>query len=416
MTFLFTILRYWPAVGGAETQLRELANALADDHTVTVATQTTAQHITDPLKQTTVHAPVRSVYQDGKVTVHVIHPNRSARWALWPMLKLASIESTKQLGFRLYAAALEDPLLQLAHGADVMYNALVGTEYYSALSWRVARRLGIPFVIRPMVHPGSWGDSPFLLDLYRRADAVLALLESEKKFYVSSGVPEERIHVVGIFPLIAGTTDGAAFRARYGIRGRMVLFIGRKVPYKGYQTLLAAAPLVWARHPDVTFVCIGPEEGESASGVTMAHTSDPRILLIGAVSEQEKADAFAACDIFCLPSRHEIFPSVILEAWHFAKPVIAGDIPYLRELVGDGECGYIVEQYPEQLADRILALLDHPERMREYGARGRQKLTAHYTKEAVVQRTLQVFERVVRFHHSESVTRERATGSKVMER
>lgn len=395
MNLLFTIMRYWPAVGGAETQFHELAMAFSHDHSVTVATQTTAQYIVDPLRETTIQSPEPCMYHDDNVNVHIIHPDQNRRWLLWPMLKLAHTESTKWLGLHFYAAALEQALLKLAANQDIVYNALVGTEYFSALSFRVARRMKIPFVIRPMVHPGSWGDSPFLIKLYRQADAVLALLDCEKQYYIGLGIPEDRIHVVGIFPILSEEGSSARFRAQHHIQGRIVLFLGRKVSYKGYQALLSAAPLVWNCHADVTFVCIGPEE---TTAQPEDINDDPRIRLIGSVSEQEKADAMAACDIFCLPSRHEIFPSTILEAWHFKKPVIVGDIPYLRELVGNGECGDVVEQNPEQIAQHINALFDNPSQMEQLGWHGQQKLKKHYSKDVVISTISRIFEELKLAH------------------
>jgi glycosyltransferase involved in cell wall biosynthesis len=38
----------------------------------------------------------------------------------------------------------------------------------------------------------------------------------------------------------------------------MVLFIGQKLTYKGFDTLIEAAPYVWDKHPETSFVFIGP--------------------------------------------------------------------------------------------------------------------------------------------------------------
>ena len=392
---MFTSMRYWPAVGGAETQFRDLANSIADQDRVTVITQSTDQKIDDPLRHTTLDSNNSRHFRDGSVDVHVVTPDQHKRWLLKPMIAMAHRKRTKKLGLSLYNTIFEKPLKGHVENADLIYNILVGTEYYSALSWHIARWANIPFVIRPMVHPGSWGDSPFLIDLYRRADAVVALLNSEKKYYESLGVPSNRIHVVGIFPLVEPVENPHAFRVKYQIKGRMVLFIGRKVAYKGYQTLMESAPLLWERYPDTTFVFVGPDEVDGVSPNRYKELlNDGRVRSIGVVSEQEKAEALAACDVLCLPSRHEIFPSVILEAWHFAKPVIVGNIPYLCDLVNEGECGYIAEQNAEDLARGLIELFDSPDLMKNHGRRGQEKLEEYYTKDAVVRHTMSIFEQL----------------------
>ncbi len=396
MNYLFTSMRYWPAVGGAETQFRELARLMATQDPVTVLTQSTDQKIDNPLRHTTLDSKEVQHFQDGPVDVHVVTPERRKRWLIKPMMALAHRPQTKKLGLRLYRSAFENAMMSHVNKADLIYNILLGTEYYSTLSWHVARRAKIPFVIRPMVHPGAWGDSPFLFDMYRRADAVIALLDTEKKYYESMGVPSERIHVVGIFPLIEPVPNPDIFRVRHQIKGRMILFVGRKVAYKGYQTLLECAPRLWVNYPDATFVFIGPDEAdETSNALADEWLDDPRVRSIGMVTEQEKAEALAACDVLCLPSRHEIFPSVILEAWHFSKPVVVGDIPYLRDLVDEGESGLISAQNPEVLSEGLTKMFDHPDLMLQYGSRGHEKFQRHYTKEAVVKNMRRVFEQLL---------------------
>ena len=77
---------------------------------------------------------------------------------------------------------------------------------------------------------------------------------------------------------------------------------------------------------------------------------------------------------------------------HFARPVIGGDIPTLRELIGDGECGLIVKQDPRQIADALLKLLDQPAYARQLGENGYQKLQRNYTTERVATSLEQVYD------------------------
>ena len=88
---------------------------------------------------------------------------------------------------------------------------------------------------------------------------------------------------------------------------------------KGAPAILAAAQSVWQKQPEARFVFIGPA---SPVEQEMFKSCDSRILYLGRVDPQEKADALAACDIFCMPSMSEILPTVYLEAWSLGRPGI----------------------------------------------------------------------------------------------
>lgn len=381
MNILYTITRYWPAIGGAETHVRQVASVLAARHGVYVAAHTNQQRI-DPIRVSTVDSVQADVYDDGAARIYLLGATPVERLWVAPAVRLYQYAVTKSFGYRIYASVFERKLSGLVrtHHIDLIHNVLVGTEYLSHLSCQVAHRHGIPFVITPLVHEGIWGDGEFFCQVYRRADAVVALLDTERRFYLDHGIPQSNVHIVGVSPVIAKTYDPVYFRHKYQIPGKIVLFVGRKVPGKGYRELLEAAPLVWAQHPDASFVFIGPhEDSENA----FEKRQDPRIFDLGSVSDEEKTGALAACDIFCLPSISEIMPTVILEAWHFGKPVIGGDIPTLRELIRDGEDGVIVRQNPHDIASAIIQLLGDLSHGRQMGAAGRRKVRRQYTTERV---------------------------------
>jgi glycosyltransferase involved in cell wall biosynthesis len=163
-----------------------------------------------------------------------------------------------------------------------------------------------------------------------------------------------------------------------------VLFVGRRERYKGYHALRAAARLVWAERPETRFVAIGQAAWNAAFD---RGRNDPRWTDRGVVTETEKAEAFARATIFAMPSQHETFGHAYLEAWSAGLPVIAGDIPPLREVVREGVDGLHVRNTPDAIADAILALLRDPEWARRMGAAGRERLAREFSWPAVAKRT-----------------------------
>jgi glycosyltransferase involved in cell wall biosynthesis len=293
------------------------------------------------------------------------------------------------------AEALNAEIAPWAANADLIHNCRIGREGLSYASLRVARQRDIPFVFTPVHHPrwGGWWHRYYHW-LYRQADAVIALTEAERQLLIGLGVDERRLFVTGMGPVLAETADGAHFRAQHGLGEEpVVLCLGQKYAYKGLGAVLKAAPLVWARFPETRFLFIGPRTPYSRR--LFAGVRDARIVELDAVGLQDKTDALAACDVFCLPSTQESFGGVFTEAWSLGKPVIGGDIPAVRTVIEEGQDGLLAPQQPGAIAAHILELLAHPTLRIEMGQRGQRKVNARYTWPRLAEQTEAVYERVL---------------------
>lgn len=97
----------------------------------------------------------------------------------------------------------------------------------------------------------------------------------------------------------------------------------------------------------------------------------------GAVYGSDKAKLFAQADVFVFPSHEEAFGLVAAEAMSATLPVVATDVGSLRDMVMDGENGFLVAPGDVlSLADRVGRLLSSPELRRSMGDAG----YAHYRK------------------------------------
>ncbi|NPV26682.1 MAG: glycosyltransferase family 4 protein [Firmicutes bacterium] len=85
-------------------------------------------------------------------------------------------------------------------------------------------------------------------------------------------------------------------------------------------------------------------------------------------------------DIFALFSRWEGLPISILEAMMAGKPVVASNVGGIRELIVDGENGYLVDRHaPAQVADLLFTLVADPSRRMAMGTRGRDRAMTRFT-------------------------------------
>jgi glycosyltransferase involved in cell wall biosynthesis len=120
------------------------------------------------------------------------------------------------------------------------------------------------------------------------------------------------------------------------------------------------------------------------------------------VSEQERIQHYAASDIVVLPSLYEPFGIVCTEAMSMAKPVVVGarGTNGMREQIvpsGDQQCGIHINPFdPKDVAWGIIQVLQLPDKGAQWGKNGRQRVIEKFTWEAVLQRTLAVYEELLR--------------------
>jgi glycosyltransferase involved in cell wall biosynthesis len=154
--------------------------------------------------------------------------------------------------------------------------------------------------------------------------------------------------------------------------GRDVVFIGRlEFGGKGLDLLLRAwASAVDSVEGDLVIAGGGPDEDRVRREVARLGLTD-RVRFAGWVRGEAKWRLLAGARVVVVPSRHETFGMVALEALATATPVIAFDIPGLREVVPDG-VGWRVPAFDvPALAERIRAVCADAESATAAGKAGR---------------------------------------------
>ncbi|MBM3494252.1 MAG: glycosyltransferase family 4 protein [Armatimonadetes bacterium] len=383
---------YWPIVGGQMIYARDLARELVrQGHTVTVAAR-----FTSGLRPTTWDSlssvdPAAAYDEDG-VQVRVIRPRGLRRLALYPVHRLHYYERTERWAIWLFQVALTDALDQAIGPCDVVHFNGVGREMLGFCAEAVARRRRVPFVLTTHMHPGTWGDSRLDFRLYRMADRILAHTQWERGVYIASGIEPGRVDVAGIGVPTPGAGDADRARARHGLADHLVvLFVARKAHYKGYGLLLESAPLVWRDIPDAQFVFVGPEQDEPTPEQERV-LADPRVTETGALSDADRNDLYAACTMLCVPSSAESFGLIYFEAWRNRKPVVALDLPPLRELIGGCGGGVLVgERTTDKVAHAIIGLLRDPQARLTMGTNG-ESFAGEYTPDRVLDRIIGAYQ------------------------
>lgn len=384
MHILTAITSYPPAIGGAQIHTHQMMRQLATKHQIQVASFW-HEHRTDWLLGTTLLAPFHAHalhYEQDGIQVKQIELSIAQRFAIWPWV--ASYYLRKEAAIKRIAALLAPKLDRMMEQIDLVHCARIGREPLAWAAYQVARARGVPFVLTPYHHPRWVGwNYRALHQLYRAADGVLALTAHERNELIELGLEPERIFVLGAAPNLHATARPEVFRKQHGLGDYpIILFLAQKLAYKGWDQLLRIAPAIWKEHPEARFVFIGPQTAQSQK--VFRSIKDNRIIELGSVDEQEKADALAACTLFCLPSSQESFGMVYAEAWSMGRPVISLDIPALRDVISDGADGFRVSIGDDAaLAERITLLLANPSLADQLGKAGQEKVRKRYSWEQV---------------------------------
>jgi phosphatidylinositol alpha-1,6-mannosyltransferase len=176
--------------------------------------------------------------------------------------------------------------------------------------------------------------------------------------------------------LCRGIPDAALLKR---IANTSVLIVGRMARaerYKGHDMLIRTWPLVRWQVPNAQLVIAG--EGDDRrrlqDDATRMGLSDG-VLFTGQVDEATLNALYDRCAVFAMPSRAEGFGLVFLEAMRHGLPCIGSRADATRDVVLDGNTGFLVEPGDKDaLASLIIALLENPALRSQLGERGRRRV------------------------------------------
>lgn len=254
---------------------------------------------------------------------------------------------------------------------DIVVAGELGVRTASAAAF--CRRRNRPLIVQTEGTPHTDGSATakrisFRRTLLRRATRVWGNGAESAKLLRSYGVPDERIDLgMGGMDTTRWRRDvedarvaaRSALRARYGLRGSVVLFAGALTPRKGVRELLTAFSLLAADHDLPTWSALFVGSGDLSDEVETWAREHPAVpvALAGFVPGPDLAQHFAAADLFVTPSLEDNWGLVCLEALVAGLPQVASTFAGAApELVNASEIGAIVDPTDARSLARELGL------------------------------------------------------------
>lgn len=244
----------------------------------------------------------------------------------------------------------------------------------------------------------------------RRADGAIAVSEHEREQMLRYGFRSDLVHVIhnGVKdPLAKAGREGEERRGESSKEQPITLgVVARLEKAKGIEWLIRALARIDAAEQSgesegrehrerVRCVIVGTgSEEQTLKELAQALGVSHRVRFAGFVPNA--AQMMRSFDLFVLPSLEEPFGLVCAEAMANELPVVATRVGGIPEMVVDGECGLLVPPADDAaLAKAILRLASDPGLCRRMGVAGRRRFLEHFTVEAMVEKTLRLYEQVV---------------------
>lgn len=208
---------------------------------------------------------------------------------------------------------------------------------------------------------------------------------TKKIVAVSRAVKEYQIDAEKIDPakiqIVYNGIDLAKFPflTDYQLRQPLTLgIIGRLEPQKGHLVTFNALSLILKKYSLTKLMIIGQGSQKKILEQAAKNLKIEKNL-IWQPPQENVGSVLNQLDLLLIPSLWEGLGLIALEALSVGLPVVASNIHGLKEVITNEETGFLVEpNNPEQLAEKIINIIDHPENLTKTRTKGREKVETFF--------------------------------------
>ncbi len=308
-----------------------------------------------------------------------------------------------------WSPAMERAIIQHADDYGVIHEHGIWTAISRVANrWRARR--GKPTVIAPHGSLDAWAlrrsiwKKRLALFLYerenfRRAACLHALSPLEAEGFRAFGLKNP----IAIIPngiaddWLNNQGDANRFRRRFELseESRILLFLGRITPIKGLPMLVQAMSTLKSYLGNWKLLIAGVNEfghRPEVEALVKQLALEPYVQFVGPLYGQDKRDAFAAANLFVLPSHSEGAPVAILEALGAGVPVLTTKASPWEELLTQ-RCGWWTEISEQAIAQALQEALAKPRaELQQMGERGKALIAKKYTVTKIAEQTILLYD------------------------
>ncbi len=378
-----------PFIGGAETYLHNLSNALNEKghEIITLSEKPDKEEIFPHIKK----QYFSKTYPDKKFNCPV-----SRYWNIYAKKKIREIiksENPDVVHFHNVFSRLSPAVISEAS----KYKPTVLTVHDTRFDWPKFMYLDKNFDI----YPGTFGFkclfngevNPFMFFyqytrnfLYRRSlekiNAIITLNNFVKN-KLEKLIKNDNIFIKPLFiPEMSDLSDAE--------RENFILFAGRIEYYKGLKYLIKAMKIVNEKF-DIPLIIAGDGK-EKKELEELAKKINVTAKFIGKVKHDEMLKLYQKAGIVCVPSLADNSPMIIYEAMSCGAPVIASNVCGIPDLINDGIDGFLVKpKNSEEIAEKIIILLSDEKLRKKIEKNAKNKSEKEFSKEKHINSILEIY-------------------------
>jgi glycosyltransferase involved in cell wall biosynthesis len=214
------------------------------------------------------------------------------------------------------------------------------------------------------------------------------------------GLPRCKIYKViptGVNTEVFHPIKNSNVKEDFGVNDRpLLLAVGRLHPNKNFGFLINTMKKVVQREPDAYLIIKGngPQKCTLETLIRVLKLDSNVKIISQHLSREEMVKLYNACDFLIIPSKIDLFPFVCLEALACGKPVISTFGKALKDLIGDGKAGVILENADEnELSKCIVYLINNPDVVRKMGEAAFKRAQNKYSMTVVANEFIRIYER-----------------------
>ena len=369
--------RYFPAIGGIERVVQQIAEDLAEQTEMSVLVCSEDRHYSKEIVNGVTVIRLPKLFQLGSLPVS-LNLNCTLR-KMSGQLDIIHLHMPFPLGdIACLLSGFKGKIVLWWHSDIVRQKKLM--RLYKPVMQKMLQRADVIVVATEGHIEHSSYLEPYKEKCVLIPFGVDCAMEAASDRYVEAKAAENLINIAS---------------PKEKKRQLTFLFVGRLVYYKGCDILLKA----FAGVEDARLVMVGSGVlEEECHRLTKELGIRDRVQFTGEVSQQELQKYMAECDVFVLPSvvKSEAFGIVQIEAMAFGKPVINTNLPSGVPYVSiHGETGLTVEPgNVEQLAKAMQWMTEHEEERLIMGKKARERMKTEYRQEVMTARVLDLYRKL----------------------
>lgn len=384
MNILLVTESYWPnADGGALFERRLALGMAAKGHKVSIWA---------PAKDFSNYQEVdgdTTIYRERAITLLF---NRKYKVSFWPSLHTKKIfQATKPDVIHIHNPSLLGLTAQRyarKHGIPIVAtNHLMPENILLNLKWTK--------FLYNVLYKLVWR---YLVWFHNRCDFVTSPTPTATDFLKKFGVtkPLKPISNGIDMAVFKAGLDAKELKHKYKLPDLpILLYLGRVDGEKRLDIILRAMPEILRNTKcHLLIVGFGKEMDNLKHLASSLHVS-ANVTFTGYIDEADKPLFYNLCDMFVISSPAELQSIVTLEAMATARPVVSVDVAALKELVHDGENGYLFrENSYQELAKRVVDLLRDDVKRTAFGKQSLEIVKAHHSTDVMFDNYEAIYQQV----------------------